>query len=541
MSGRHKIILSQQWTILFFTVTLVLQTIVHASNSHCSDSVESCSWIRDQDESNIFKACQNLDTRDQCMISCGICCADNPFYRLTTSTGESQSCSWLAGYRSRKEKYCNGQTATECARSCDYCMDYVPLTAEPSVHPSSIPSIRPSPSPSHTPSVSPTFTPSSIPSVTKSATPSSFPSMKPSIRPSASPTVSPSARPSSLPSLIPSREKSVHPTSSSAPSSYPTFRPSGRPTSTPTAFCRNNDSYDVVYKGQTQSCSWIRDQDESNIFKACQNLDTRDQCMISCGICCADNPFYRLTTSTGESQSCSWLAGYRSRKEKYCNGQTATECARSCDYCMDYVPLTAEPSVHPSSIPSIRPTTAPTVTKTSAPSMRHSQSPSAVPTFYPSILPTTTPSVSSSVNPSVSPSFLPSFYPSVKLSSQPSSLPSQRPSIRPSISPSFLASTSPSIKPSESPLKSPSSRPSENESLDLALGTKTMDDSTTSYEISTILLITLLVTLFVAGAVVAYFRDKENPKVVHMDFVEDIDDHIAIQNSFLEIVVNRKQ
>ena len=180
-------------------------------------------------------------------------------------------------------------------------------------------------------------------------------------------------------------------------------------------------SYSSYCSDRVESCSWIRDQDENIIFKVCQDQDTRDQCMISCGICCADNPLYKLTTSTGESQSCSWLAGYRSRKEKYCNDQTAKECARSCDYCMDYVPLTAEPS----------------------------------------------------------------------------------------------------------------------------LGSKAINDSATSYEISTILLVTLLISLFVAGAVVAYFREGENPKVVNlsasMDFVEDIDDHIDVQNSFLEIVVNRTQ
>ena len=81
--------------------------------------------------------------------------------------------------------------------------------------------------------------------------------------------------------------------------------------------------------------------------------------------------------------------------------------------------------------------------------------------------------------------------------------------------------------------------------MDPALGSKAINDSATSYEISTILLVTLLISLFVAGAVAAYFREGENPKVVNlspsMDFVEDIDDHIVVQNSFLEIVVNRTQ
>eukprot|EP01084_Bolivina_argentea_P269594 458228_1 len=116
---------------------------------------------------------------------------------------------------------------------------HIPSTT-PSESPTKTPSQLPTKSPTKTPSNSPTKTPSHFPTKTPSKSPTKTPSKSPTKTPIKDPTQSPTKYPTQLPTKTPSKNPTQFPTKNPTkypsiyPTKYPTKQPSNLPTKSPT-------------------------------------------------------------------------------------------------------------------------------------------------------------------------------------------------------------------------------------------------------------------------------------------------------------------
>jgi len=101
------------------------------------------------------------------------------------------------------------------------------------------------------------------------------------------------------------------------------------------------DDVDYRYGTVTQTCSWIRD-DENRRQDLCMNKRVALNCPFSCGYCCENDLKYSLNVKSGSSKKCSWLANNQYRKDKWCgefrNGQLVQDgCSEACGVCLQKV------------------------------------------------------------------------------------------------------------------------------------------------------------------------------------------------------------
>lgn len=215
-----------------------------------------------------------------------------------------------------------------------------------------------------------------------------------------------------------------------------------------TSSCRNNESF--RYRDNARfDCKWVRNK-ESRRQRLCSTNETiRNECVVSCGICCEDDDSYSFKIKSKKVKNCRWLASRTRRQEKWCtdNGATATSsdqqfktwqngrmirdaCPEACDRCFNFVELEEELEDlqhSPSSSPSFGLASAHYV----------SAFPSEAPTFVSDDVPSNIPSSSPSSFgfsdaryvsgfPTIEPSYMPSFsqFPSNTPSNVPSDVPS---------------------------------------------------------------------------------------------------------------------
>ena len=132
-----------------------------------------------------------------------------------------------------------------------------------------------------------------------------------------------------------------------------TLSPSAAPTSStdsPTITCLNDP--DFIYNGDPKkTCQWIRTKESRRVQICSQSYEAHIACPQSCGLCCADDPYYTFETDwLGDTVDCDWLSKKEVRQEKYCetwNSGTMVQnaCPSTCGLCQDYV------SVAPSATP----------------------------------------------------------------------------------------------------------------------------------------------------------------------------------------------
>jgi len=181
------------------------------------DPGKSCIWLGNQYLRETI--CRlSADATENCPISCGECCADDPTYTFG-AYGQDRTCKWLSKQNKKdKDKFCplfkNGiKVQNACHKTCDRCYTKSP-TYVPTVSPSETPG---SPAPTPTPIDSPTASPTDSPT----SSPTDSPTENPTEIPTKSPTKSPTYAPTKTPSNNPSQSPSDSPTSS--PTDSPTF------------------------------------------------------------------------------------------------------------------------------------------------------------------------------------------------------------------------------------------------------------------------------------------------------------------------------
>ena len=159
-----------------------------------------------------------------------------------------------------------------------------------------------------------------------------------------------------------------------------------------------------------RKCGWLRNKEE---FRQdfCQMADIRNNCKITCGICCFDNPTYEMTIEgKARTKKCGWLAGNPGRISAYCNTyknglMVRNACPKSCEFCSPLVEIgptlqptegfipdqTNAPSMQTST--SLMPSSRPTLSneQSANPSQQPSNEPSKLQTEPPSSIPTITP------------------------------------------------------------------------------------------------------------------------------------------------------
>lgn len=105
--------------------------------------------------------------------------------------------------------------------------------------------------------------------------------------------------------------------------------------------CNNNSTFLHNEEDLKSTCTWIR-WNEQRRQTLCQHENTRIQCPISCGVCCADDEEYTFNddfSSRTVSRDCKWIeSSSMKRKEKYCNkhknGRMVRDaCPKSCNFC----------------------------------------------------------------------------------------------------------------------------------------------------------------------------------------------------------------
>lgn len=120
------------------------------------------------------------------------------------------------------------------------------------------------------------------------------------------------------------------------------------------AACLNSDDW-YYESNKDHGCQWVRMR-EYRRKALCKLDDVEENCPQSCGICCDNDPKYKIFNSRNQV-NCGWIVRNQSnklnRREKFCdryNGGTMVRnaCPESCDLC--FMP-TSVPS------PTSRPTT----------------------------------------------------------------------------------------------------------------------------------------------------------------------------------------
>jgi len=134
------------------------------------------------------------------------------------------------------------------------------------------------------------------------------------------------------------------------------------------AKCRNNPDYRHNSNAK-RSCQWI--QRNSRRERYCKHIEVHENCPQTCGVCCKDDPRYRLGTIGGKKLPCEWIAGSIYRKTRWCGvyreGRKVQDaCPITCNSCQRLI----EHSIVESSSPSENPTTTSSNTPTGKPSKK---------------------------------------------------------------------------------------------------------------------------------------------------------------------------
>ena len=198
--------------------------------------------------------------------------------------------------------------------------------------------------------------------------------------------------------------------------------------------CKNSEEFSYEHDGTMRNCENIRD-DENIRQIVCTIQEVANACPQSCGRCCEDDPFYKLTNLQNEIKGCTWID---TNEDHFCgeylNSRMVRDaCPVACNICKSLVPLSLDVNTSSENSATNTPTTRSSKSHCSK-SSKKTCTPSAQPSKAPSVQPSVTPSVkpSLSLSPSDQPSFLPSKIPSDQPSSNPSSQPSYIPSEQPS-------------------------------------------------------------------------------------------------------------
>lgn len=241
------------------------------------------------------------EVKENCPQTCGIYCVDDPEYsfKLKKKKLGGRKCNWLSTLE-RRETYCKRWSNKRmirdaCPIACNFCQAAL---------------------------------------LPKAPTPSPFEGTKrPTTQPSKPPTVAPTKTPTKNPTTSPSKHPTVSPTFSSE---------------SPTVDCANDLDY-FVLANPIATCAWIGNN-ESRREQYCSNPDTHRACPQTCGVCCRDDPTYKLTTGLKTRKGCGWLDAEEIRQRRYCgdanNGRLVKEaCPIACNSCFDY--LSVAPSTAP--------------------------------------------------------------------------------------------------------------------------------------------------------------------------------------------------
>ena len=94
--------------------------------------------------------------------------------------------------------------------------------------------------------------------------------------------------------------------------------------------CINNDTY-VNADNPLATCRWIRWKEERR-QEYCKQQEVNDNCPLSCGVCCEDNPFIEFNCDSFNSDC----------EGAWFKGRTVRDiCPKSCGFCKDFVaPIT---------------------------------------------------------------------------------------------------------------------------------------------------------------------------------------------------------
>jgi len=283
----------------------------------CSSTVEACfndpNYTRyyagmDRDCRNIRidsfrreQLCIISEVKENCPQTCGVCCVSDPDYsfKLKKKKLGERNCQWLSKPERRKT-YCgrwskNRMIRDACPNECNFCQVGL-LPKAP--------------------------TPSPIEGTKKPTTP-----------PTKNPTVTPTKVPTKNPTTTPTKHPTVSPTFSSE---------------SPTVDCADDLDY-FIFGNPIATCSWIG-KNESRRKQYCSNPDTHRACPQTCGLCCRDDPTYKITTNIKTRKGCGWLKAEKIRQRRYCsetnNGRLVKEaCPQACDSCFKY--LSVAPSTAP--------------------------------------------------------------------------------------------------------------------------------------------------------------------------------------------------
>lgn len=254
---------------------------------------------------NRDRSCQNirvLPERQQAMCAiervatncpqtCGVCCIDEPTHEFELlDENEMVSCSWLAGNDARKAAYCDiwrsgRMTRDACPFSCSFCQPGL-LGKSPTLPP-----------------VVTTTTPTRAP--VKGQTPV------------------PTKAPTSLPTSTPTKPPTQQPTMSS---------------SMPTIVCANDYNYSVAGKPTDANCQWVGETNDRR-QEECVKPATFNNCPVTCGVCCEDDPDYNIVTNWEQKDKrCGWIGSQTNRIRRYCNeinngALVKSRCHVACNNC----------------------------------------------------------------------------------------------------------------------------------------------------------------------------------------------------------------
>jgi hypothetical protein len=111
---------------------------------------------------------------------------------------------------------------------------------------------------------------------------------------------------------------------------------------------RNNNDNDISSAGTmttrttNDTCDSIRLMTDSLRNEMCQLQEVQQNCPVTCGISCEDDPDFLFERNNGVISGCSWLSQNEERKkvrqDRYCNTVSngilvRTVCPKSCDDC----------------------------------------------------------------------------------------------------------------------------------------------------------------------------------------------------------------
>merc|ERR1712037_747744 len=118
------------------------------------------------------------------------------------------------------------------------------------------------------------------------------------------------------------------------------------PTSSPTTCVQNSE----WRKGgdPKKHCEWVMNSNKENRRqRLCQKNGVRNNCPVSCGLCCADNAGFTFLLqqrdeydNIREPEDCEWIGKQFDKRQRYClPGQEKISkyvkfgCAKTCDLC----------------------------------------------------------------------------------------------------------------------------------------------------------------------------------------------------------------